>query len=503
MYRLLETTATVLFIVGISMSPAMAGEKQPNIILVMPDDAGYGDYSSFGNPVIKTPAVDAFVEQGLLLTKFHVAPACAPTRAALMTGRHEFRSGVTHTIVPRERPNIEMTTLAQELQSAGYTTGIFGKWHLGDEETYRPENRGFDEVYIHGAGGIGQVNDAPGNHNVNPALWQGDQFVQTEGYCTDLFFDEATEWMNGRRQGDQPFFAYIAPNAPHIPHDIPEEYFEHYTDILKEHKMNPNFARYCGMVENIDTNFGKLLKQLDEWQLRNDTIVIFLGSDNGGTVGIHINDAGLRGQKMTPYQGGTRVPFVIRWPDGGVPAGAECDALTSIIDVFPTLSSIAGITLSEELQKQVEGRNLLPLLKDPEANWADRFLVHHVGRWRRPVTAEESKYTEVAIQNSRFTLVNNEELYDLEKDPGETNNVISEHPEVVSQLREEYDQWWEDTLPMMVNESARATPPFPFLELYLKQYGIISEERQKRINESNGAKAVRRQVEQIRKSKTE
>jgi arylsulfatase A-like enzyme len=486
------------------MLPVMGEQiKQPNVIFVMPDDAGYGDYSIFGNPIIKTPAVDAFVKQGLLLTQFHVSPACAPTRAALMLGRHEFRSGVTHTISPRDRPNISMTTLAQMLQSSGYTTGIFGKWHLGDEEAYRPESRGFDEVFIHGTGGIGQHADAPGNHNVIPPLWHNNRFVQTEGYCTDLFFEQATKWMDEKRQGNQPFFAYITPNAPHAPHDIPENYYEHYVEALKKNKMNPNFARYCGMVANIDTNFGKLLKQLDQWQMGDDTIVIFLGSDNGGTTGVSINDAGMKGKKMTPYQGGTRVPFVIRWPDGGVPAGVECDALTSIIDMFPTLSTISGATLSDELQKQLEGRNLVPLLEDPKAAWADRYLVHHVGRWWNGVTAEQSKYINCAIQNSRFTLVDNTELYDLEKDPGETTNVISEHPEVVSQLRAEYDKWWQATLPMMVNESVKLSGPSPFVELYVKQYEVIDEQRQRRIDGRRNANTVQRQIDIVRKSKGE
>jgi arylsulfatase len=206
---------------------------------------------------------------------------------------------------------------------------------------------------------------------------------------------------------------------------------------------------------------------------------------------------------MTPYQGGTRVPFVIRWPDGGVPAGVECDALTSIIDMFPTLSTISGATLSDELQKQLEGRNLVPLLEDPKAAWADRYLVHHVGRWWNGVTAEQSKYINCAIQNSRFTLVDNTELYDLEKDPGETTNVISEHPEVVSQLRAEYDKWWQATLPMMVNESVKLSGPSPFVELYVKQYEVIDEQRQRRIDGRRNANAVQRQIDIVRKSKGE
>ncbi len=201
-----------LSILGIAANAPAAG---PNIILVMPDDAGYGDYSGLGNPIIRTPSVDAFMKQSLLLTQFHASPTCSPCRAALMSGRHEFRCGVTHTIGGRERMSLEMVTLAETLRSAGYTMGIFGKWHLGDEAAYRPENRGFDEVLIHGSGGIGQAGDAPGNHNINPALWHNDRFEETDGYCTDLYFDRTTNWIDEKCKGDQPFFAYIATNAPH------------------------------------------------------------------------------------------------------------------------------------------------------------------------------------------------------------------------------------------------------------------------------------------------
>ena len=202
----------------------------PNIILVMPDDVGYGDYRCLGNPVMNTPSVDAFMKQSLLFTKFHVSPTCAPTRAALMSGRHEFKNGVTHTIYERERMSLSTYTLPQMLKAKGYTTGIFGKWHLGDEEEYRPESRGFDEVYTHGGGGIGQTypgscGDAPGNTNIDPAIWHNGKWEKTTGYCTDLFFDQATKWMDGKRSGDQPFFAYISLNAAHSPYVLPEKYY--------------------------------------------------------------------------------------------------------------------------------------------------------------------------------------------------------------------------------------------------------------------------------------
>ncbi len=445
---------------------------KPNIIIVMPDDLAYGDYGCLGNPILQTPAVDAFIKQSLLFTQFHVSPTCSPTRAALMSGRHEFKNGVTHTILERERMSLDTVTMPQMLKTAGYTTGIFGKWHLGDETAYRPESRGFDEVYIHGAGGIGQTfpgscGDAPGNSNINPTLWHNGKFVKTTGYCTDLFFDQSIRWMNDQRATKQPFFAYVSLNAAHGPHVVPDKYCQNY---IGKPGVSAELAKYLGMVENIDTNFGKLLAKLKEWDVEDNTLVIYMGTDNGGGISRRIFDSGLKGGKNTVYQGGTLSPVFVRWPAGAVPAGETCDALTAHVDLFPTLAEISGATLTPKMQGQLEGRSLLPLLKDPQALWADRMLVHHAGRWKEGM-AEQSKYTKSAIQNSRFTLVNNQELYDLEADPGETKNVIAEHPEVVAKLRAAYDQWWQEVQPLMVNEDAVGPAINPFQELYYEQFG--------------------------------
>jgi arylsulfatase len=364
---------------------AIAADK-PNIILVMPDDVGYGDYACLGNPIIRTPSVDAFKKQSLLLTQFHVSPTCAPTRSALMSGRHEFNKGVTHTVLERERLSLKTYTLPQMLKSAGYTSGIFGKWHLGDEAAYRPESRGFDEVYIHGCGGIGQIypgscGDAPGNTNINPTLWHNGKFEKTTGYCTDLFFSQAIKWMDVKRTAKQPFFAYITPNAAHLPHVVPKEYYERY---LGKTGVNENTAKFLGMIENVDTNFGKLLAKLDEWGIADNTLVIYLGGDNGGTDGRAIFDAGLRGSKVTVWQGGTRAAAFFRWPKGKIPAGAECDALSAHIDLFPTLAGITGANLTAEVKPQVEGRGLLPILKNrmgrPHARASRRALAQRQGR---------------------------------------------------------------------------------------------------------------------------
>jgi len=439
---------------------------RPNIVLVMTDDQGYGDLGWTGNPIIHTPHIDAFAKESIRFTDFHVSPTCSPTRCALMTGRHEFRSGVTHTIFERERMSLKATTIAQVLKSDGYTTGIFGKWHLGDEDAYQPGRRGFDEVFIHGAGGIGQTyagscGDAPGNTYFNPALRHNGRFEKTTGYCTDLFFAQALKWMDAKRKGKSPFFAYITPNAPHAPLQCPEEYAKRYWG-----KVDTNVANFYGMIENIDANFGRLLAKLDEWGIARDTLVIFM-TDNGGTAGVKIFNAGMRGQKVTPYEGGTRVPAFWRWP-AGFKGGRDCAALTAQIDIFPTIAELAVAKLPDGLK--LDGRSFVPLLRNPAADWPDRYLFTHVGRWEMG-KVEEAKFKNCAVRNVRFHLVNNAELYDIKADPGETRNVLAEHSEVVAQMRSAYEQWWSEILPALENENAVGPKVNPFKAAYWKQFG--------------------------------
>jgi arylsulfatase len=448
--------------------------SRPNIVIIMPDDMGRNDIAAHGHPLIKTPNLDRLHHESVRFTDFHVSPTCSPTRAALMTGRHEFKNGVTHTIQERERLTLNATTLAQMLKSAGYTTGIFGKWHLGDEEPYQPHRRGFDEVFIHGAGGIGQTfpgscGDAPNNKYFDPAIRHYGTFVKTRGYCTDVFFNQALEWMQTKIAGDAPFFAYITPNTPHDPLVSPgpqyDELYEGKQSAGK--KLSAGDVAYYAMITNIDDNVGKLLAKLNDWHVDNDTLVIFL-SDNGGTH-TQLYNGGYRGGKATVYHGGTHAPSFWRWP-AVLNGGVDCPALAAHIDVYPTLAEIAGVKLTGDLAKQVDGRNLLPLLKNPHADWPDRTLVTHMGRWKRG-EAGKSKHIQCSIRDSRFRLVENRELFDLQIDPGETTNVIEKHPEVVVKLRAAYDDWWDSVQPLLVNEDAVGPRINPFKELYWKQFG--------------------------------
>jgi len=461
--------------------PAPASTKRPNIIVVITDDQGYGDLSCHGNPILKTPNLDAFHRQSVRFTDFNVSPTCAPTRAALMTGRHEFRNGVTHTIFERERLTTNAVTIAQVLKGAGYRTGIFGKWHLGDEPEYWPSRRGFDEMFIHGAGGIGQTyagscGDAPGNSYFDPVVLHNGRFVGTVGYCTDVFFNEATQWIEAQRASGEPFFAWIALNAPHAPLDCPPAYMNRYTNLTGG---NTNAAKFFGMIANIDDNFGRLTAALREWKIETNTLVIFL-TDNGGTVGVPIFNAGMRGGKATPFLGATRVPSFWRWP-AGFAGDVDCDRLTAHLDVFSTLAEIAGAPLSDQTRRQVEGRSLLPLLRAPNAAWPDRTLVTHVGRWEHGQAAE-SKFRNASIRNTRFQLVSavkpkddatqpKWEMFDLQADRGQKTNVLNRFPDAARELATAYDRWWSEVQPWLVNENVRATNVNPFKALYWKQFG--------------------------------
>ncbi|WP_165250828.1 arylsulfatase [Paludisphaera soli] len=447
---------------------ATSGADRPNVVVVMPDDIGYGDFSFLGSPIVRTPHVDALARESLRFTGFHVSPTCAPTRAALLTGRHEFKSGVTHTISERERLSLKATTLAQVLQANGYATGIFGKWHLGDEAAYQPERRGFDETFVHGGGGIGQTyegscGDAPGNTYFDPAIRHNGVFEKTQGYCTDVFFARALAWMDERRKADVPFFAYITPNAAHVPLQCPEDYAKRHAG-----EVSADVAKFYGMIENIDDNFGRLIAALKEWGIVENTLVVFL-TDNGGTLGVPIFNAGMRGQKVGPYEGGTRVPSLWRWP-AKIQGGRDVSALTAHVDVFPTLLEALGIEPTEEVRRQVEGRSLVPFFQDRPADWPRRTLVTHVGRWPRG-QVESFKDKGVSIRDDRFALVNNVELYDLQADPAQATNVIADHPEVRDRLRAEYEAWWASIQPCLENEDAVGPKLNPYKEWYWKQFG--------------------------------
>jgi arylsulfatase len=462
------------FLAGVAASAVATnaqGSRPPNIVFVLTDDQGYGDIACLGNPVIKTPNLDRLHGESARFTDYHVSPTCAPTRTALLSGRHEFKSGVTHTILERERMSLKSTTFTQVLKSVGYTTGIFGKWHLGDGEAYQPNHRGFDEVFIHGCGGIGQdypgtCSDAPGNTYFNPAIRHNGVFERTQGYCTDVFFTQALKWIEEKSKADQPFFAYITTNAPHEPLMCPEEYQRMY----KGKGLPEATEKYFGMVTNIDDNVGKLMNRLTDWGLDKNTILIFM-TDNGGTGGVRVFNAGMRGAKGTPYQGGTRVPAFFRWTGKFQPGDRA--QLTAHIDIFATVAELAGANIPNGLK--LDGRSMVPLLKDARAAWQDRVLFTHTGRWPKGQAAG-AKYNTCSLRTARYSMVNagparKWELYDIQTDPGEKMNIATQHPDVIQKLDTAYDQWWAEILPCLENEDAVPPEVAPYKQLYWEQYG--------------------------------
>ena len=389
-----------------------------------------------------------------------------------MTGRHEFRNGVTHTILERERLSLEAVTIAQVLQQHGYATGIFGKWHLGDEPAYRPDKRGFEETFIHGGGGIGQTypgscGDAPNNTYFSPTILHNGRFKKTNGYCTDVFFGQAKKWIDSVRH-KRPFFAYISLNAPHGPLLARFEDEQRYAG-----KVPGNVAKFFGMISNIDENIGRLLDDLKKWDIERDTLVVFM-NDNGGTHGVKIFNANMRGGKNTPWLGGTRAASFWRWP--GTLTPGDIHQLAAHIDFVPTILELADIDVSAKLSKQLEGHSLAPLLKDRHSQLPDRVLVTHLGRWKRG-EATKAKYAGCSVRSERWHLVstgNSEgkdwKLFDVKSDPQESTNLVAKYPEVVRQLDSAYDGWWSSIQSHLVNENAVGPRANPFKEMYWEQF---------------------------------
>jgi arylsulfatase A-like enzyme len=403
----------------------------PNVVIVITDDQGYGDVAFTGNPAIKTPTIDMLRTQGTLLNNFHVDPTCAPTRSALMTGRYSDRVGVWHTVQGRSMLRRRETTMADVFGANGYATGLFGKWHLGDCYPYRPQDRGFQHSVYHEAGGVGQAPDYWGNDYFDDTYIVNGTHQRFEGYCTDVWFDEGMKFIQANKE--KPFFAYISTNAPHSPYYCPEEYTEPY-----EGNPQVSLTEFYGMITNIDDNMAKLMDLLETEGLADNTILVFM-TDNGTAGGLKNGrgyDGGMRGMKNSEYDGGHRVPFIIRWPDGNIEAGKSIERLTAHIDILPTFIELCGLTAPEI---DFDGRSIRELLHTDGENWPDRALIVESQRVVDPI-----KWRKSAVMTDRWRLVNGQELYDLRADPKQTADLAARYPEVFERLRAEYDNFWND-----------------------------------------------------------
>ncbi|BDD01949.1 arylsulfatase [Persicobacter psychrovividus] len=410
----------------------LIAKEKPNIIFIITDDQGMGDLGCTGNPFVKTPHIDRFYEQSVRLTNYHVSTTCAPTRASLMTGRHCNRVNVYHTIAGRSLLLEDEVILPQVLAQNGYTNAMFGKWHLGDNYPYRPEDRGFHEVVRHGAGGIGQGPDYWMNEYFDDYYMHNGQAEKYQGYCTDVFFDQAINFIQENK--DQPFFCYLATNAPHAPYNLPTQYIDLYQG-KKFEDIHPRCRRFYGMISNIDDNFNRLEQTLEALNIKENTIVIFT-TDNGTSAGKNVYNAGLKGGKGSQYDGGHRVPFFIRWPDGQITGGKDIDQLTAHYDLLPTLADLLGLDFNPS--KKLDGKSFKPLLTSEDYQWDNRILYMDTQREQNLI-----KYKQYTVMDERWRLIDGTKLYDMDQDRGQKVNVIEQHPEVAGRLQQGYERWWQ------------------------------------------------------------
>jgi arylsulfatase A-like enzyme len=430
----------------------------PNVIIVLTDDQGYGDLGCHGNPVLKTPHIDRLHAESVRFTDFHVSPFCTPTRAALMTGNHAGFTGAFRTSSGRTMMHRDEKTVANLFADAGYSTGMVGKWHLGDNAPHRPQDRGFEDVVWHRCGGIGQASDYWGNDYFDDTYERNGKFEKFEGYCTDVWFREGMRFVEENKAN--PFFLYLALNAPHGPYFVPKEW-------AKPYKGNPDVANpnFFGMIANIDHNMGLLRKKLSDLKLSENTILIFM-TDNGTSSGFVLDqkdpsygpldslpvkgyNAGMRGRKSSVYDGGHRVPFFIHWPKGKLTGGKDIDTLAAHIDVLPTLAELCGIEVAKDYRP--DGISLKPLLDNDDASWKREHLVEQYigGPYGSRLPPKPREFSVVMTERWRLVHSREERLFDIQADPTQSKNVAAKHPEVVSKLRELYDPFWQQVSPRL------------------------------------------------------
>ena len=449
-----------LLILLLSLPLLLTGQAvdTPNIVLIITDDQGYGDLGITGNHHVKSPVLDELASASLRFNNFYVSPVCAPTRASLLTGRYSLRTGIRDTYNGGAIMAGNEETLAELLKKGNYKSGIFGKWHLGDNYPSRPTDQGFDESLVHLSGGMGQVGDfttwfAKDRSYFDPVLWHNNKKKKYEGYCSDIFADNAIEFIEKNKA--EKFFCYLSFNAPHTPLQVPDKYYQMYKEIdpsagfedngmplpVMSEKDKEDARKVYAMVSNIDDNIGKLLNKLENLDLTENTLVIFM-TDNGPQQLRYV--AGMKGSKGSVYRGGVRVPFYLKYPKK-FEGNRDIDIATAHIDILPTLAEICNLPLPDK--RKIDGKSLVPLLEGKSTAWEERPLFFY---WSRKYP---ELYNGMALQKGKNKLVayadynaaiTDFEFYDLEKDPYELHNIIDYKKEQAKMLKNEMSEWHKE-----------------------------------------------------------
>jgi len=410
--------------------------QKPNIIIILSDDQGWGDFSITGNENIETPNIDKLAVEGALFENFYVQPVCSPTRAELLTGRYSVRGGVYSTSAGGERLDLDETTLAQVFKQAGYATAAYGKWHNGMQYPYHPNGRGFDDYYGFCSGHWGNYFD--------PMLEHNQEIVTGEGFLIDDFTNHGLEFIEKNKE--QPFLLYLPFNTPHAPMQVPDRWWNKYQDkeltmfADPQYEEDIDFTRAAlAMCENIDWNVGRILEKLEALELDDNTIVIYF-NDNGPNS--YRWNGSMKGRKGATDEGGVRTPLFVRWPDR-VKAGKRIEQVAAVTDLLPTLVDVSELEV--DFPKPLDGTSLKSLLLEDNPSWEDRIIVNN---WR----------DRVSVRNQRYRLDHEGNLYDIENDRGQTTEVGDQFPEVRRLLVQAQQQYKDQVMTELPEVDNRTFP---------------------------------------------
>lgn len=417
-----------------SCSEEKLQKAKPNVLVILIDNQGYYELSRNGNEIVQTPYIDQLSNTAVNFTNFYAPPFCSPSRSALLTGRYALRAGIHNTVGGVSILHKSETTMADILKKEGYNTGVFGKWHLGSSYPYAPEFRGFEEVFVHGGGGVSQLGDYYGNDHINATYSHNGKYVKSNGFSTDVLFDQAIKYMDERKGSDQPFYCYLATPAVHFPtnrHPVTTK------RLLDRGVEDSKFLALYSMIENVDDNVGKMLDYLESSGLKENTIVV-LASDQG------VNDRGAPMHRSGKFQNRGlsfdekhHVFCMIQYPKLTDDNSGDDDNLTGMVDILPTILDICGI----EQPSNLDGQSLKPLLEASQWNEERKLII------QCPRSRTRRKWENTSVKYKKWRLVDGKELYNIENDFGQKNDIAKDNAELVEELTKTYESFWNSLEP--------------------------------------------------------